>query len=114
MLLTHNALTLISCGFNLILKSFSVSEVDNEFLELYGGLQSHHEEKRQQHFVESAKALQSKTASSNSISALGRDTVLETTGTNISAGSREPTPPPRDTSVGIEPLEMEISAEEVV
>ena len=84
--------------------------MDNEFLELYGGLQSHHEEKRQQHFVESAKALQSKTASSNSISALGS----ETTGRTLSVGSRAPTPPPRDTSVGIEPLEMEISEEEVI
>ena len=42
--------------------------MDNEFLELYGGLQSHHEEKRQQHFIESAAEMNSKTASSNSIS----------------------------------------------
>ena len=30
---------------------FRVSHIDNEFLELYGGLQSHHEEKRQTHFM---------------------------------------------------------------
>ena len=27
------------------------AQIDNEFLELYGGLQSHHEEKRQSHFL---------------------------------------------------------------
>ena len=93
--------------------------MDNEFLELYGGLQSHHEEKRQQHFMESAAELQSKTTSSNSISAAAVSTgntspnTTTTTQGNITLSSNETTPPPSDSIVGIEPMEIKTTEEEV-
>ena len=92
----------------------------NEFLELYGGLQSHHEEKRQQHFIESAAEMNSKTASSNSISNSitgGNESNTATTTTtsqsNNASNTNETIPPPSDTIVGIEPVEMKITEEEV-
>ena len=93
--------------------------MDNEFLELYGGLQSHHEEKRQQHFIESAAEMNSKTASSNSISNSitgGNESNTATTTTsqsNNASNTNETIPPPSDTIVGIEPVEMKITEEEV-
>ena len=89
--------------------------MDNEFLELYGGLQSHHEEKRQQHFADSAAEIQKRTASSNSILAIGNDSnTPQGNITNITSNSTETVPPPLDTVVGIEPIEMKITDEEVI
>ena len=85
--------------------------MDNEFLELYGGLQSHHEEKRQQHFTETAEEMQNRTASSNSISATGND-ASAIQGSNTS-NSNETSSAPSDTIAGIEPVEMKITEEEV-
>lgn len=85
--------------------------MDNEFLELYGGLQSHHEEKRQQHFAESAEEMQYKTASSNSISTAGND--ANSTQANNTSNSNEKIYAPSDTIVGIETVELKISEEEV-
>ena len=93
--------------------------MDNEFLELYGGLQSHHEEKRQQHFIESAAQMSnSKTASSNSISnsvtgGNESNTATTTTQSNNVSNTNETIPPPSDTIVGLEPVEMKILEDEV-
>ena len=91
-----------------------VADVDNEFFELYGGLQAHHEEKRQQHLIDSAVALQSKTASSNSISATAMNDPNMASLASNAPTNNETTPPPLDSIVGIEPLEMKISEDEVL
>ena len=90
-----------------------VADVDNEFFELYGGLQAHHEEKRQQHLIDSAVALQSKTASSNSISATAMNDPNSASLASNAPTNNETTPPPLDSIVGIEPVEMKISEDEV-
>ena len=91
-----------------------VADVDNEFFELYGGLQAHHEEKRQQHLIDSAVALQSKTASSNSISATAMNDPNSASLASNAPTNNETTPPPLDSIVGIEPVEMKISEDEVL
>ena len=91
-----------------------VADVDNEFFELYGGLQAHHEEKRQQHLIDSAVALQSKTASSNSISATAMNDPNTASLASNAPTNNETTPPPLDSIVGIEPVEMKISEDEVL
>ena len=85
--------------------------MDNEFLELYGGLQSHHEEKRQQHFAESAEEMQNKTASSNSISITENDS--NSAQANNASNSNEKIYAPSDTIVGIETVDLKITEEEV-
>ena len=86
--------------------------MDNEFLELYGGLQSHHEEKRQQHFAESAEEMQNKTASSNFISTAENDAT--STQANDASNSNEKIYAPSDTIVGIETVELKITEKEVI
>ena len=91
-----------------------VADVDNEFFELYGGLQAHHEEKRQQHLIDSAVSLQSKTASSNSISATAMNDPSSASLASNAPTNNETTPPPLDSIAGIEPVEMRISEDEVI
>ena len=71
-----------------------MSQIDNEFLELYGGLQSHHEEKRQSHFMK-------RRSSANAIA-------------NANACNASDDCPMPESVIGIEYNKKEITKEEVL
>ena len=78
--------------------NFRVSHIDNEFLELYGGLQSHHEEKRQTHFMKRR---------SSTIAAV---TAAAAAGANTNGCEEGPTP---ESVIGIDFTKEEIPKDEV-